>query len=245
MYNNFVLLFSRLTGFFLISPLFAQKGIPKSVRFGLALASSLLLAPPFTVHHPFNLGDSTIALHIVQQLVVGYLMGFLCALFVEAAAFAGQLIGALMGFSLTELLSPLDNSTEPLLSKLFSLVAFALFFALDLHHPLLRLLYGSFDAFPVLHNPLSYDTIQVVLQGTSLLFTQAITYAALPLTFLLALIALFAVVSRFLPIFWIGFPLQLLVGFLTLMTSFSLFITQLEKNFLQFWSLLKNLVVHL
>lgn len=244
MFNSLVLLFARFTGFFLISPLFSERGIPKSIRLGLALVCSLILAPPLSVRYPFTLEDPAILiLQILQEGVIGYLMGFLFSLLFEAAAFAGQLIGTVMGFSATELLDPISTSSHPLMARLFSLVGCALFFALDLHHPLLRLLYGSFDAIPPLRYPFTHDAALTAIQGTSLLFQQALSYAGYPLTLLLALIALFAVLARFLPIFWIGFPLQLLVGLFAIATGFGLFAPFLERSFSQFLRLFQNLIV--
>lgn len=245
MYSSVLLLFARFAGFFLFSPLFSDKGIPKSIRLGLAFVCSLILAPPLSARHPFTFENpSLLALQMLQEGAIGYLMGFLFSLLFEAAAFAGQLVGTTMGFSATELLDPAATSSHPLMARLFSLVACALFFALDLHHPLLRLLYGSFEAIPPLRYPFTYETAFAAIQGTSLLFQQALTFATFPLTLLLALIALFAILSRFLPIFWIGFPLQLLVGLLAIAAGMSLFSPLLERGFAQFWGLFKNLVVH-
>ncbi len=245
MYNNVVLLFSRFTGFFLISPLFAQKGIPKSIRLGTALVCSLILAPPLSARHTLNLeGPELLILHILREGAIGYLMGFLFSLLFEAAAFAGQIVGTVMGFSLTELLDPQATSSYPLMARLYSVVACALFLALDLHHPLLRLLYGSFEIIPPLRFPFTHEVAQTFIAASSLLFKQALAFAAFPLTFLLALIALFALLARFLPIFWIGFPLQLLVGLFAIAASTYLFVPLLQKGFAQFWVLFQNLVVH-
>ena len=244
MYNSLVLLFARFTGFFLISPLFAQKSVPKSIRLGAALVCSLILAPSLSSQQPFPL-DSPMIIPILYEGAIGYLMGFLVSLLFEAASFAGQIVGTAMGFSLTELLDPLATSSHPLMARLFSMIAFALFLALDLHHPLLQLLYGSFETIPSLRYPFTHEVAQTFIEGTSLIFKQAFAYAALPLTFLLALIALFAVLSRFLPIFWIGFPLQLLVGLFAIAASIKLLSPLLQKGFAQIWIFLQNLVVHL
>ena len=244
MYNSVVLLFARFTGFFLISPLFAQKAIPKSIRLGAALVCSLILAPPLSVHQTFNLDSPFIVLHILGEGAIGYLMGFLFSLLFEAAAFAGQIVGTVMGFSVTELLDPQATSSHPLMARLFSLIAFALFLALDLHHPLLRLLHGSFEIIPPLRYPFTQEVAQTFIAGTSLLFKQALAYAAFPLTFLFTLIALFAVLARFLPIFWIGFPLQLLVGLFAIAASVCLFSPLLQQGFTEIWGLFQNLVVH-
>ncbi len=235
----FFALFARLIGFFLLSPLFADRGIPTWVRFGLALACSLLLLPPLssqmaiTTAHPL-----LFATELLKECALGYLLGFLFSLLFEAAAFAGQLVGTLTGFSATELLDPLSNSKHPLVARLFSLTLFALFLALDLHHPLLRLLYDSYATIP--------PTLTLgMVESTARLFQHALAYALFPLTILLIVILCFAIISRFFPnmqIFWTGFPIQLLVGFGAIAFAVGFFGQILQGAFHEFWTLAKNLL---
>lgn len=64
---------------------------------------------------------------LIKEVLVGYLIGFLFSLIFEAAALAGQVVGTLGGFSATELVDPLANSSQPLISRLFVLTVFVLF----------------------------------------------------------------------------------------------------------------------
>ncbi len=235
------MLFLRFIGLFLLSPLFSGKGIPRSVRIALAIACGLILAPPLSALHTFSFAKSSeFWIEAAGQLLIGYLIGFLFALLFEAAAFAGQLIGTAMGFSATELLDPFFSSSYPMMGRLFSLIALALFFALDLHHELLRFLYETFRPLPQLNREIG----PVIIQGITLLFQQALAFAALPLTLLLSIIALFAVISRFFPIFWVGFPLQLLAGIVAIASTLFLFIPLVEKGFYAFSGLFQNLFVN-
>ncbi|MCH9627981.1 MAG: Flagellar biosynthetic protein FliR [Chlamydiales bacterium] len=226
-------LFSRLVGFFLLSPLFSQRGIPLWVRLGAALSCTLLLTPPLiqqtiSITHPF-----LFAAGLLKELAIGYLLGFLFSLLFEAAAFAGQVVGTLTGFSATELLDPLSNSRHPLLARLFSLTLFALFLALDLHHPLLRVLY---DSYANLSPNLAFN----VINATTRLFHHALAYAFFPLSVLLTLFLCFAILSRFFPnlqIFWTGFPIQILIGFGTIACTIGFFGQILQAAFHEMWSI--------
>jgi flagellar biosynthetic protein FliR len=234
---SFFLLFARFTGFFLLSPLFSQRNIPKSIRLGLALTCSFVLGVPLSQRYLLSdLDPLKWILILFQEGTVGYLLGFLFSLLFEAAAFAGQFVGSLMGFSATELLDPLATSSHPLMARLFALITFALFLILDLHHPLLRLLYESFEVFPPLHYPFTHTVIEAAIQGTSWLFKLALVYAAIPFTLLITLIALFAILSRFLPIFWASFPLLILAGLLSIGVSLPFFAPILERSCAQFWT---------
>jgi flagellar biosynthetic protein FliR len=234
-----ILLLARFCGFFLFSPLFFK--IIPIIRLGLAIGCSLVMVPllfqqkEVPIQQPILLGFI-----VFKELLTGYLVGFLVSLIVEGAAFTGQLIGVLMGLSATELLDPLVNSTHPLLSRFFSLAAFTLFFALDLHHQLIQLLYQTLKTIPLSESMLSLETIKgVILAGSSLLYL-ILDFAFFPLVLLLSLLFIFALISRFFPIFWVGFPVQLLIGFLAIHASAHLFAPFIKNSFDQGLALLRN-----
>ena len=243
--NLSVLLFGRLLGFFVISPLFTGKAISKTIRIALSLACSLLLFPSIAGNIPLSFDNPfLLSLLFIKEIVLGYLIGFIFSLLFEGAAFAGEVVGVLMGFSLTEILDPLSSSKHPLMARFFLLIVFALFLTLDLHHPILRLLYESFESMPPGGYPFTHEATLGVLMAFSQLFHYALDFALLPLTLLLSLIAVFAVVSRFFSIFWIGFPLQLLIGFIALGASLYFFIPNLEHAFFQLWQIVKKSIVN-
>jgi len=245
-FSLFFLLFARISGFFLISPLFSHKVVPVTVRLGLALVSSLLLTPPLSFQFNFTIDLPLLfALQIGKEIAIGYLLGFLFSLIIEAGAFAGQLVGTLMGFSATELLDPLATEQHPLLARTFSIILLTLFLALDLHHPLLRLLFESFELLPVGDFPFNHQIVIRIVEATTRMFHIALEFAAFPLLMLLSLVAVFALLSRFFPIFWVGFPIQLLVGLTALALSIGYFAPILERAFYQFWELGRNLFFQL
>lgn len=243
--SNSLLFFGRLLGLFLISPLFAGKGIPKTIRLALALSGSLILFPSLAKDFSLPVQDPFLwFLAFIKEAAIGYLIGFLFSLLFEAAGFAGEIIGVLMGLSLTEILDPLSNLRNPLLARFFILLSFAFFLVLDLHHLVLRFLYDSFESLPASDTPFNNQALFGVLTAVSLFFQYAIEFALLPLLILLLLLALFALLSRFFSIFWVGFPLQLLVGLLSLAASLYFFRPTLEHTFFQLFQLVKKSIVN-
>lgn len=244
--NLALLLLGRLSGFFVFSPLFSQKAIPNTVRLALAFGGSLLLFPPLSaIKSPAHFDYSFwFALQLIQEIAIGYIVGFIFSLLFEAAAFAGEVVGVLMGFSATELLNPLASFRSPLLSRFFLLTLFALFLTLDLHHAILRILYESFEWIPPGHYLIDEQVFSGVVLASNDLFHFALEFAFLPLILLVLLIAAFALLSRFIQIFWIGFPLQLLVGFIAIGLSIYYFIPTLQHAFLQLSKIVTNFIVN-
>ncbi len=56
----------------------------------------------------------------------------------------------------------------------------------------------------------------------------------------LPLLALFMVISRFFPIFWVGYPLLNLLGLISLIVAVGFFIPVLENAFSETFSLIKT-----
>lgn len=213
------------------------------VRAGIAAAIALVLAPPLLGPAEAPTGVFALAPAVLKEVAYGYLFGFLFSLLFEAAAFAGQVIGVMSGFSATELFSFLDVSDHPLIARLFSLLAVALFLALDFHHFLIRMLFESFQAVPLTFNLFSSEIIHNLIEATTHLFHQALSFAFLPLLMLALLIVLLSLASRFLPnLFWAAFPLQSLVGIASIGLAFLYFIPILEKAFYEFVALARKVL---
>ncbi len=232
-FEAFLLLFARSLGFFFFSPLFRWQNIPPFLRFGIAATTTLLFAPIF-LQEPKPV--SFLGIRLFEEAVIGYLLGFLFSLLFEAAALAGEVVGAMMGISATELYAPSFTPASPLLSKAFALLIGALFFALDFHHILLRIFYESYSLLPSATLSFSSTTIDAIVEATSSLFSGMLEYALYPLFFLSLVLILLALSSRIfpdLPILWVGFPLQLLVGFFAIILALGGYSEILERSLLE------------
>lgn len=249
MWVNFFLLFSRISGFFLISPLFSRRHVPLALRFGFSIVFSLLIAPPlFNTQPAVSVSGYLLLLHIVKEALIGYLLGFIFELLIEGAALAGQIVGALSGFSATELLRQSDSTSYPLFSRAFILLILTLFFCCDLHHLFLRTLYESFTLLPLGSYPLRESVVLNLIKGSARLFNHALLYSAIPFLFLFLIIVLFALTARLLPdfpIFWTGFPIQLLVGLGALMLAVGYYAEILQQVFLELVHLIQRILVDL
>lgn len=178
-------------------------------------------------------------MQLLKEVSVGYLFGFLFSLLMEGAAFAGQIFGVMSGFSATELISSAEASEHPFMARLFSLLVFTLFLGLDFHHVLIRMLFESIKAVPLITvSPFSFEIVSSIIEATTRLFHHALNYAIFPLLTLSLLLAVIAVTSRFLPhLFWISFPLQSITGITSLALALYFFTPTLERAFYEFVSI--------
>jgi flagellar biosynthetic protein FliR len=227
--SSFLLLFARSLGFFFLSPLFERWGLPPFVRLGFSIVTTLLFAPAFLSHQEQMLPFFVV--NLLKEGVIGYVLGFLFSLLFESAALAGNVIGTMMGLNVAGLFG---GDSSPVLSKAFMLLIGALIFSLDLHHLILRIFYQSYSIVP--QGLFTFQGVDAILSATALLFKHMIHYALYPLFCLSALLITLAIASRIfpeLPILWMGFPLQLLVGFGAILASLPRFSEILERSFFE------------
>lgn len=239
----FSLLFARSLGFFFFSPFFRWQYLPSFFRLGLSVAITLLLAPTFFAEH--HDVPSFFVLNLLKESLIGYLLGFLFSLIFESVALAGEVIGSMMGLSVTELFQPLLNASSPLLAKTFALSLGALMFSLDLHHVLLRVFYDTIHFLPA--DIFNLNTIQAAIEGTASLFYHMFQYAWIPffaLSVVLIFLSVLSYLFQWMPVFWMGFPLQLLVGFIAIFAAFSGFPEILVKQLLEIRLLIEKILLN-
>jgi|GEM_PF-2446532 len=240
-----ILLFTRSGAIFLFSPLFFKKSISWPIRLLLTLLFTITILPLVSNFEALSaLSTFEKGALVFKEFLIGYLLGTLFAFILEGAAFAGQMVAVLAGFSATELMSPNENH-NPILSKAFVIFIATLILALDLHHIFVFFLYDTFSIMAADGFTISQNSYLETVQSGSYFFRHGLDYAFIPLVMLLALLTLFIVFSKFnmqIPIFWIGFPIQLLVGMFALTIFFPLSGALLQTIVSEIYHLAKKVV---
>lgn len=137
----------RVAMLFLVTPLFGAIPIPVMARVVMVAGTSLALTsavPPTLIpRDPLQLTSA-----LLHEAIVG---GAIAAgLFIGFAAwhFAGRLLDAQIGFGVAGLVDIATKSNMPLLGNLLSMAAVVVFFAIDGHGALLRILALSLEKLP-------------------------------------------------------------------------------------------------
>ena len=203
-----------------VLPVLGGRGMPVRARMMVTLAmagaiSSVLPAPP-------AMGvDAPTVLGVLREVTVGIVIGLLLRLAFEAGQLAGELVSQGMGLSFATMADPLSGASSPVLSQWFYLVFALLFFTLDGHLALVRLLANSYDGLPI---GASLPDRQTLLAAVPTFFTTTLRAGVLlALPVMMALLAVniaFGVLARAasqLNPMAIGLPVSLLVGLVLLM----------------------------
>lgn len=203
-----------------VLPVLGGRGMPARARLIVTLAlagaiSSVMPAPP-----PMGF-DAPTVLGVVREFTVGIAIGLMLRLAFEAGQLAGELVSQGMGLSFATMADPLSGASSPVLSQWFYLVFALLFFTLDGHLALVRLLADSYSGLPI--GAALPDTHALLAAVPAFFSTCLRAGVLLALPVMMALLAVniaFGVLARAasqLNPMAIGLPVSLLVGLLLLM----------------------------
>ncbi|MDQ3205696.1 MAG: flagellar biosynthetic protein FliR [Pseudomonadota bacterium] len=202
-----------------VLPMLSGRGMPVRARLMITLAlaaavSTLLPAPPAAA-----IDASTVAT-VLREFAVGISIGLILRLAFEAGRFAGELVSQGMGLSFATMADPLTGAASPVISQWFYIAFGLVFFGLDAHLALVRLLFESYQSLPIGQS--LADTSEFVAAVPAFFSTclQAGLLMALPVMMALLTVNLaFGVLARAAPALnpiAIGLPVSLLVGLLLL-----------------------------
>lgn len=203
-----------LVGF---APVFGGLFAPSSVKVGLAVVISIVLAP--VVAFPAALTTGGLAIVVAREFAIGLALSFSVSLVVGAVELAGYLTGFQLGYSYAAIVDPQTGVQNNVVATAYSSLALLVFFAINGHHEVLRALAASYRALPLGAGHVSGGILPVVTQMIGLVFAEGVQLAAPVIIVLLVLQLAIGLLSRAAPmlnVLVVGYPLQLLIGLLAL-----------------------------
>lgn len=214
----FLLVFCRMTAFFVVVPVFSSRGVPNMFKIGLAFFIS------FIVYLSYGFGQTMVphaeyVLIVIREILIGLLMGFIVYLFFAVVQTAGAFMDLQIGFAMANVVDPHTGVSAPLLGNFKYMLILVVFLMMNGHHYLLTGLMDSYRWLP-LDNELF---VRLMNGGITEYLTRIFSN-----TFLLSLqIAAPLVVAMFLAdlglgfltktapqfnVFVIGIPLKIILG---------------------------------
>ena len=216
----FLLIFVRVTSFFLMMPLFSYRTIPASHKVGLGFFLAIIMfsaigAPEIAI-------DGSYFLLIIKEALVGLLIGFIAALMMSAIQIAGGFIDFQMGFAIANVIDPQTGAQSPLMGQYLYTIALLFLLSINGHHLLIDGIFYSYNFVPIdqVMIPFGNENIaEFIILSFNKMFIIAFQMS-MPVvgTLFLVDIAL-GIVARTVPqlnIFVVGLPLKIGVSFLVM-----------------------------
>jgi flagellar biosynthesis protein FliR len=199
------------------APIFGGLSTPPMVKIGLAVTLTVILAP--LVSLPAVLTTAGLAVVLAREVAIGLALSFSVSLITAAAELAGYLIGFELSYAYAGVVDPQTGAQNNVVSAAYSMMAIFIFFGINGHHDVIRALAWSYQSIPIGAGHLGSSMAATVTQMIGFIFAEGVQLAAPVIIVVLVLQLTIGLMTRAAPalnILVVGYPLQLLVGLLTL-----------------------------
>jgi len=219
-FELFLLVLIRISGLFFITPFFGQRNVPMVFRIGLALFVSYIVVQMNTLPSEF-FAESIMgfAFILMRELFIGIVLGFVSILVFSAITMAGQIIDIHLGFGLVNIFDPQSGMQVSLMGKFKNVLAIIIFFSIEGHHTLLRLIVDSFNVLPIGGFVFSSTLVFEIVSLFTYYFTLAIQISLPIIAAAMIVEMIFGIIVRTVPqmnIFVLGIPIKIVIGLLAI-----------------------------
>jgi flagellar biosynthetic protein FliR len=194
--------------------------MPARLRLVAGLAIAMALAPALPPPPPITAGSWLGLTVIVEQLLIGSMMGFALRIAFAAIDVAGELIGLQMGLSFATFFDPVAGGQTPVMTQFLGLLTALFFLAMNGHLLAIYLVAESFTVLPISSLPFHAVSLAALVKAASMMFSLGVLLALPLITALLVTNLALGVLSRVAPalnLFAVGFPVTMALGFLVLL----------------------------
>ncbi len=237
----FLLVLTRMSGIFFISPFFGSMNVPIQLRAGAAVAMTILIFPVIVSEQVVTAPETILMFTgtIAQELFVGWLIGFVAFVALSAINMSGKIMDMQVGFSVANVMDPTSGQQAPLIGSFLYNLSVIYFLVVNGHHMIIAAVVESFRRVPldsVVWNPALANyvgdiTAAVFLTGMKI---------AMPVTFAILITNVgMGILARTMPqmnIFVVGIPMHLMIGIFMLAMLLPFYVLFLDVMFNEMYS---------
>lgn len=169
----FSLILMRMTGFIFMNPIFGRRDLPAMLKTGMALALTILVYPTAGSVDAEISSAIVYGFLLLKEFALGYLLGFVIHLFLMVITYAGSVIDIQMGLSMATIFDPQSGTQMALSGNILQTYFLLLFFAVDGHLALLKIMMSSGEVVPYMSIQIGSRATEAVLN----IFVQCIVLA--------------------------------------------------------------------
>jgi len=217
---GFAMVLTRISAFFLVVPVFGWETIPMTIK----VAAAVLLSIFFSLTSP--LAVSAEQASAVQAMLLlggeatyGLALGAIASVLFTSVKLSGRIVEDQMGLTMAEIIDPLTQEQSQPLATLLEMIFVVAFLAANGHHLLIKVIHHSYELFPPGKIPTMAALAGNMLEATSMILIVGLRLAAPILAAMLVLLVALAILARIVPemdIFFISFPLRIVLGLVML-----------------------------
>lgn len=232
-YQIIILVLVRVSGLFIISPIFSRINIPNTYKIGFSFLLSLIISN-VVEGPPEMMTDLVLIVECIKELLVGFMIGFISYLFFSVFFIVGQVIDVQIGFGIVSVLDPQSNIQIPITGNFYQIIATLMFLVVDGHHFLIDALVKSYDYVPIGQLALSTGMVSQFISIIGKLFILGFKIGSPVIVTILLVDVLLGILAKTMPqmnVFVVGMPLKIVVGLGLIIITLPVFFITLHHIF--------------
>lgn len=241
-----LLIFMRILGVLIASPIFGSNSIPVIVRILLsAFIAYIAFLSLDTNSFPKEVEFLPLAVYGVKEIITGLIIGFALNMVFYAVSYAGLLIGFDMGLSMAIVFNPGQETEENIIGQALNIMAIFVFFIINGHHYLISATVASFKIIPIGKFVINEPTYQLLIKYTGAVFILAVKIASPIMISYFLIVLAEGILARVIPqmqIFFVAQPLVTGIGYLLLIVALPIYVYFLKNLLKSYETNLYNLI---
>ena len=220
-----LLVLVRMSGLFILSPVFGRQNMPALFKIGFAFFLTLIYVTA-TENLVVDYKESMVlyVVYIIKELAIGIIMGYVTYIIMSGIYLAGQIIDNQIGFGYANVLDPITNIQVPLTSNFYYTYIILIFLLINGHHMIIRALFYSYKVIPLGQLTFTSDVIQELGSLMAEMFGIALRISAPIIAAVFIADVVLGVLSKTIPemnVFVLGMPIKVFLGLVIIMITIS------------------------
>ncbi|SFA73870.1 MULTISPECIES: flagellar biosynthetic protein FliR [unclassified Bacillus (in: firmicutes)] len=231
----FLLVFVRVTSFFLMMPLFSYRTIPGPHKIGFSFFLAWIMF--YTLDAPELVIDAQYFMLVIKEAMVGLTIGFIAYVVMSVIQVVGGFIDFQMGTSIANVIDPQTGAQSPLMGQYLYTLGLLFLLSLNGHHLLIDGVFYSYRFIPIDQVWLPFGKEEVmtyILRSINTMFMIAFQMAVPVVGSLFLVDIALGIIARTVPqmnIFVVGLPIKMIVGFIILIITMGVMMSVISGLF--------------
>lgn len=240
----FLLIFVRITAFFVTVPLFSYRTIPNTFKIGMSFFLALIIFP---IINTDQIVLDNYPLLLMKEAVIGLLIGLIAYIILSAVQIAGGFVDFQMGFAIANVVDPQTGAQSPILGQYFYIIALLFLLSVNGHYLIIDGIYNSFQFIALdKYVPFGEESIaHFIIYTFNRMFIIAFQIA-IPIVGCLFLVDIaLGMIARTVPqlnVFVVGLPIKILVSFVVILLFLSIYIVLVRMLFTTMFETMRGLM---
>lgn len=224
-FELFVLILIRLASFVFAAPFFNMANVPQRVKIGFSFCLAILvysLFPDMSVEYN---GMIEYAIIVVQEIIVGIMLGLISSLCVQIIMFAGKIIDMDIGISMAQLYDPTTRMQVGIMGNFYYYMMMLLLIISGMHQYLVAAIVETYKVIPIGGVKFSASIYTTIIGFMSDYFVIGFRIALPIFASILMLNCVLAILARIAPqmnMFVVGMQLKIFTGIFVILFTISM-----------------------